>query len=99
MRRPILVSIAAAMLTITAATQADAWGRSWSFAGPRGATYSRSRECSGGSCSWNASGTRANGRSWSRSGSANCSGDTCSISGQGVGSAGRSYSYSGSVTR
>jgi len=100
MTKLIAISALAVALSIGAAAEANAWTRSGSFTGPRGATSSSgSGSCANGSCSAQRGGTGPKGNSWSHSGSGSCSGGTCSWGGQATGPRGNSYNYSASVSR
>jgi hypothetical protein len=70
MKLALISASLAALLSIAAATPANAWTRSGSVTTRRGTyTGSASGSCSGGTCSRTRTVTGPNGNSWSRTGS------------------------------
>lgn len=99
MTKALLMTAAAALVTLAGVADAEAGSRSGSFTGPRGTTtWQSERSCSGGTCTRSGSVTGPAGNTRSREGSATCQGGSCAYSGSVTGPRGTG-TYSGTVTR
>lgn len=100
MLRFLTLASGAAILTISAAADANAWTRNGSVTGWRGTgTVNAYGSCAGGSCSRSITRTGPYGYSMSRQGSGSCAGGVCSGTRTTTGPRGNSVTRQGTIYR
>ena len=99
-KKLLTLSGLAAILSVAAVANANAWTRSGSVTGARGtATINGSGSCANGTCSRQVARTGPNGYTTTRQGTASCANGTCTGTSTTTGPRGYTATRQGSVSR